>query len=347
MRRPPAAVQGILVCVLALGLASLLNAQGLRKTAEIQPESRERSVAIAVTTRLVTVSHALYLDRPRHELRAAVGRADDDRIDTAIVLPTVAVPPARDPVVTHRAFRPPVPSVRPRRARPRPRRVVTAARPLRIWVVGDSLGDVPGAALERAAAANPALDVLGVETRVATGLSRPDVYNWYARVAEAVREQRPDVAVLSFGSNDGHHYMSGVPDRVSLGNLGSRSWVAEYRRRVDGLTRMLIASRITVVWIGLPIPRGPNQHRNFAVINRVIRSVARSRARETVYVDTWRMFSDARGRYAEYLRDADGRLVRMRSSDGVHFETPAGELVARAVLRELARRYDFTSRRKA
>ena len=73
----------------------------------------------------------------------------------------------------------------------------TPAHPLRVWVAGDSLVVVPGESLERAAGSGGAIDVLGVESRVATGLGRPDVYNWFTRFPEAVRQLHPKVAVLS------------------------------------------------------------------------------------------------------------------------------------------------------
>jgi len=38
--------------------------------------------------------------------------------------------------------------------------------------------------------------------------------------------------------------------------------------------------------------------------------------------------------------------VKMRADDGVHFERPAGDLIAQAVLRRLGQRFELTSRRR-
>ena len=124
-------------------------------------------------------SRALHLTTPRHELQVAIGRENEDRIDAQVHL-TLPPPAARcRSAVTSRGV------VRPHRPSPRPSRVFTAARPLRIWVAGDSLAQIPGQALERVDA--PSVNVVGVESRLSTGLARPDLYNWFTRIAGRAR----------------------------------------------------------------------------------------------------------------------------------------------------------------
>jgi hypothetical protein len=334
----PRAYRAFLVAFAALALASLLNAQGLRKTAQIQPAGVERDVALALTRPLARLSHLAYFDRPRHELQLAVGRGDVDRIDTRVLLAAPLEPPARPRAsqvrVTHR------PKRKPKARKPAVLGRFTRAHPLRVWVAGDSLAQVPGQALERAVGAAGPLDLLGVESRLDTGLTRPDLYNWFTRVRDVVRELHPNVAVLSFGADDEHDYMSGVPAGRTIGPLGSPSWVAEYRRRVDGVTRELNAARIYVVWIGLPVTRGGGYRRGFRVVNSILSAVARRHPRMTTYLDTWEMFSN-HGRYADYLPNGHGQLVLMRAPDGVHYEPAAGDEIARAVLARLRRVYEL------
>ena len=66
MRLPPqSAARSIAVCLLTLVFASLLNARGIRKTAEIQQPGIQRDVALAVARPLVDVSSFLHLTAPR------------------------------------------------------------------------------------------------------------------------------------------------------------------------------------------------------------------------------------------------------------------------------------------
>jgi len=148
--------------------------------------------------------------------------------------------------------------------------------------------------------------------------------------------------VLSFGADDAHDFMAGVPAGESVGPLGSASWSAEYRRRADGVTRELNADGIYVVWLGLPIPDGPGFGRSFPVVNRILSAVARAHSRNTAYVDTWHLLDDFHGRYTPYLR-VHGKLTLMRLPDGVHYTAAAGDLVAQQVLAKLRRVFELRS----
>ena len=58
---------------------------------------------------------------------------------------------------------------------------------MRLWVAGDSLVITPGYAVYRAFGRNEAVERVGdVDGRVATGLTRPDVFNWFRHVDEQV-----------------------------------------------------------------------------------------------------------------------------------------------------------------
>ena len=314
------AYKGIFVLALSLLFAAVLQAEGLRKQAEIQPAGFQRDLALDVTRPLLSFSRALHLTTPRHELQVAIGRGNEDRIDTQVHLtlppPAGPLPPRRPP----RSRRHPVAAVR---RKP----VFTAAHPLRVWVAGDSLAQIPGDALERVGGP---VDVVGVESRLSTGLARIDLYNWFTRIQQAPHELHPDVAVFSFGADDAHNYMGGA----HVGPFGSPSWVAEYRRRVDGVTRELNAEGIYVVWLGLPIPDGPGFKKSFPVVNRILQSVVRAHPKTSMYVDTWHMLDDFHGRYTPYLR-WHGKLTLMRLPDGVHYTEAAGDLIVSHLLKQL------------
>ena len=292
-----AAYRGIVVLALALILAALLQAEGLRKQAQIQPAGVQRDVALDVTRPLVSVSRALHL----------------------------TLPPPAGPL--------PQPSVQHHRTHTVAKPRFTAAKPLRVWVAGDSLAEVPGQALERLGGP---VDVVGVESRLSTGLARTDLFNWFSRIQEAPAQLRPNLVVFSFGADDAHDYMGGA----HVGPFGSPSWKAEYRRRVDGVTRELAAQGITVVWLGLPIPDGPGFKRSFPVVNAILESVVKQHAKSAIYVDTWHLLDDFHGRYTPYLR-VHGKLTLMRAADGVHYTAAAGDLIAAQTLKQLRAVYDL------
>jgi hypothetical protein len=329
-RRLHSAGSAIVVSLVGLALALFLNAPGLHKSATIQPEGWKRDVALAVTGPLDSVSGALLLDRPRRALKAALGRSDDDDIDIAVAAPqpqpTAPAPsPSPSPVPAHRVK-------------------FTPKHPLGVWIAGDSLVIVPGESLLRAVAGNAAVDAAdAIDGRIASGLERPDVFNWFTHVRDVMEEDKPRAVVLMFGGNDDHNLMTGIPEGRQVGTFGSPSWRSEYRRRVASVMDTVTRNGAYLVWIGLPISRDGEQTLRFDVINSIIQTEAAKRVGRVSYLDTYFFFAGENGRYAQYIEDSTGKLVKMRADDGVHFERPAGDLIAQKVLERLEERYDFTS----
>jgi hypothetical protein len=346
-RRALSAGHALVIALLALAIGSLLNAPGMHKSAYNQPDGWKRDVALALTGPLADVSHALLLDRPRRALQLALGRDGEDRIDTTIALPPATPEPeAPSSPPPPPATTTPAPAARPKPTTPK--EAFSPSRKLRLWIAGDSLVITPGWAIVRAAGKARAIQPVGggPDGRVATGLERPDIFNWFAHVAEEARKLRPDAVVLCFGGNDDHAYMTGAPKNVTVGDFGSPSWVREYRRRVAGMMDTVTRAGAFLVWIGLPITRDDARTRRFDTINGIVESEARKRRGRVAYVDTYATFASDSGGFAQYLPDASGREVLVRAPDGVHFERAGGDMIARMVLRSLNDRFDLTSWRR-
>ena len=344
-RRALTAGHALVIALLALVVGCLLNAPGIHKSAFNQPDGWKRDVALAVTGPLADVSHALLLDLPRKLLQRALGRGDEDKIDT-----TISFTPTTETQTTPTSSAGPPTTPPPTRAHaPKTRREAFSPKhKLRIWIAGDSLVITPGWAIIRAAGKARAILPVGdgPDGRIATGLERPDVFNWFTHITEQVRKLRPNAIVLEFGGNDDHGYMTGLPKGASIGDFGTASWSAEYRRRVAGVLDAVNRAGAFVVWIGLPITRDPAQTRRFDTINGIIQSEARKRKGRVAFIDTYATFASDSGGFAQYLTDASGKKLLVRAPDGVHFERAGGDMIARSVLHALNQRFDLTSWRR-
>ncbi len=332
-RRLSTAGHALVVALLALIFGALLIAPGMHKAAFNGQPGAKRDVSLALTGGLEHVSHALLLDRPRRLAQDAIGRGDADQIDVAIVIPptTVAPKPTKRAATRHSK-------------RPTAKVAFNPKKKLRLWVAGDSLVITPGYSIVRAAGASPVIQsVGGVDGHVATGLTRPDVFNWFAHLSTEVKKLRPKVVVLNFGANDDHNYMTGLPKGTSIGSFASPGWTAEYRRRVAGVMDTVNRAGAVVVWIGLPITRSETQTQGFDTINAIVQKEAKARPGKAIFIDTYTMFAGENGGFAEYMQNAKGDTVKVRTGDGVHFDTAGGDLIAREVLKQLNRLFDLTS----
>lgn len=336
-RRYSSAGNGLVVALLALLFGALLNAPGMHKASFNKQPSTERDVALALTGGLAGLSGALQLDRPRQFVQSIAGRGGADEIDVAIVIPLTSTKPK------------PVKGATPKPAvvKPPGKPKFTPEKKLRLWVAGDSLVITPGYSIVKAAGASPAIEsVGGVDGRVATGLTRPDVFNWFEEIRTQVKKLKPHVVVLNFGGNDDKAYMTGLPEGTTLGGFGGPSWQKEYRRRVAGVMDIVNRAGGTVVWIGLPITRSEAQTQRFDIVNAVAQKEAKARGSKAIFVDTYTMFAGDTGGFSEYLQNAEGDTVKVRAGDGVHFDTEGGDIIAREVLKQLNKTFDLTSWRR-
>lgn len=337
-RRLWSAGHALVVTALALAIALLLNAPAAHKSAYNRPDGWQRDVALALTGPLADVSHALLLDRPRKGIQALTGREGADEIDTEIALPGMPTTPSPSP-----APGAPGPGTTPGERK----LAFSPSKKLRLWVAGDSLVINPGYSIVRAAGASPVIEsVGGVDGRVATGLTRPDVYNWFEGIRRQLKELRPRAVVLGFGGNDDKAYMTGLPDGVSIDAFGGSVWRREYARRAGGLMDLINRAGAFVIWIGLPQTGSVEQTQRFDVINAVVQQEARKREGRAAFIDTYTMFAGDDGGYTQYLPTPSGGRVKVRADDGVHFEREGGDMIARVVLRELNREFDLTSWRR-
>jgi hypothetical protein len=206
---------------------------------------------------------------------------------------------------------------------------VAAGRPkrrIRVVMFGDSMAGMPAISLRAMLKASAASMV--VDYKSSSGVSRPDFFDWPARVRAQKGRVRPDVVVMMFGANDWQ------PIRENGRTLlrGSREWDAAYRRRLGGMLDVARRGDTVVYVVGQPISgRSAGYARHMHHINTLAYREALERP-DVRYVSTWRLFATRSGAYSASLRTASGRLVRMRSGDDIHF-TGAGARRMAAFLR--------------
>jgi hypothetical protein len=324
-RRPMAAGNVIVVMLVALLVGWLLNAPGVLKTAKGQPLGWRRDVAIAFAQPVADISHFLRTDRLRAGLQDVLGRKGDDTINESLPSPTTT---------TTTTTTPGAPTTT---APPKPH--FSAAKPLRIWMGGDSLGDEPGTSLvnllDNDAAVTP---VAPVDTHISTGLARPEVFNWPAEIQNVINTENPDAIVVSIGSND-NQPMTG--EGANGAPFGSDGWKAEYARRVGGLMDEVVGSGRTLFWIGVPIVREDDRLESYQFINSIVQQQAALRPGRVFYIDTYDLMKSPDGNYADYLPDANGNLVLARAADGTHYTRFGGDRIAAAILSAMHSAFDF------
>lgn len=281
--------------LLGFFLAGLLSAGAIEKRVSGQPLGTGRTVALALLKPMVFLSNGLRFDRPTDVVDTALGRKERHH-ELVDVKPAAKWP-----------------------------RDVTRAKPLRLYIIGDSMAGVFGSSLVNVARKTGVVKTR-LDYKVSSGLSRPDFYDWPQHIIDVLVEFNPDATVVLFGANDGQNVYHGG----KVLTVGSHAWKQLYQRRVGRAMRLLTRGRRRVYWVGNPIMRDSGYRSLIAMMNAIYSAEAR-RHPGVVYVDTWALLARA-GSYAEYLPDERGHPVLMRGEDGIHLSRAGGDRMARHVL---------------
>jgi hypothetical protein len=212
------------------------------------------------------------------------------------------------------------------KAKPKWPRVITRKRPLRLYIVGDSMAQVFGSSLENLAEGTRLVKAK-LEYKISSGLSRPDYFDWPQRLIDQLVDYDPDATAVLFGANDGQNIMF----QGKVLEVGSKAWQEAYQKRVGRAMRILTRGGRRVFWVGNPIMRNPGYRDRIAMMDHIYEAEA-ARHPGVTFVNSWHLMANEKGSYSEYLRDADGDPVLMRAPDGIHLTRAGGDRMAQTVL---------------
>jgi hypothetical protein len=326
--------------VLVAGLAGLvvalfLNSSALLADAQRQPDGTGRSVALAVWRPIESVASSLGLTWPRATGDRLLGRSEAEQVIT-LLLEKIEV------VDTSEKDNWIVPSVQteqePRKVTGEERRAPLepdwdADNPFQLWILGDSMVRFFGDTLVSLAETSTRVQATS-EPVLSSGLTRPDYFDWPARLTEIMAKHDPDAVVIIVGGNDAQNIRTENGQWLERFN---EAWSDEYRRRIGTVMDLVTsdAGRV-LLWVGQPPMREEGFDQRMQLLNNLYQAEAAERER-VQYVDLRELFTDSSGGYSRYLPDNAGKLVDVRLTDGVHLSHWGGEWLSALLLRELRR----------
>ncbi len=183
---------------------------------------------------------------------------------------------------------------------------------MKLIVLGDSLGDGIWAGLYRAFRSYKNIKVVR-KSKTSTGFVRLDYFDLTANLEKILRTTKVDIAVIMVGAND----RQTIRSKDGRHRPGSKRWREIYASRVDTFIKKLTRRGVKVYWVGLPITRKKKFAKHMKMLNEIFREQAR--VNNVQYIETWNVFTDAKGNYSAYGKDIKGQVRKLRANDGVHF----------------------------
>jgi uncharacterized protein len=112
-------------------------------------------------------------------------------------------------------------------------------------------------------------------------------------------------------------------------------WIELYNKKIEEMIGVLKTKGVPVLWVGLPVVRGPKATADTLFLDSLYRDAAGKAG--ITYVDVWDGFVDEAGRFLQQGPDFEGQIRRLRSYDGVFFTKAGARKLAHYVEREINR----------
>jgi hypothetical protein len=203
----------------------------------------------------------------------------------------------------------------------------TAADPLTIVEVGDSLGEDLGFGLADEFGSDPYVRIIQA-AKGDTGLARPDYYDWPTALEQLLQEYRPGAVVVFLGANDGQGFIwQGNPVEY-----GAPLWLSVYGDRVAQMMSESLQAGARVLWVGMPVMGSTTEPYLSSEMQTLDGIYAAQAAKHpgVTYFSSWPVFSTPSGQYTASAV-VDGQLQVVRDPDGIHLDGAGAELLATAL----------------
>lgn len=202
-----------------------------------------------------------------------------------------------------------------------------AAGELRIAFIGDSLADGLWGGIVRAVSRDRCLRGrinCGRFARNGTGLTRLDTFSWPSEARAVVERFSPHLVIVSLGLNDRQNIVDGARRAA----WGTREWDERYMENVQAVARSAMSGGAQVLWIGLPALRDTTADQDARVKNVLFETALTQLGQPGArFVAPWRLSQQGEDAFQSYARAANGSMVQIRATDGVHFTSVGYDMI--------------------
>ena len=203
--------------------------------------------------------------------------------------------------------------------------ITVAKERYRLFVFGDKMATGLLAGIWRVLKNDPNFLAKG-RFAAGSGLTRARYYDWQRAISQVLKNQRVDIGVVMLGVND-------VRDIFLRGRripFGSEEWKTIYANRVDAIMQAFRDEGVALYWVGLPPVRDAAMNAGVRLINDILKQ--RARVNGVRFIDIHDHFAGPDGRFVSEGPDINGRVVRLRARNGVHFIRPGNTRLAKIVI---------------
>lgn len=202
-----------------------------------------------------------------------------------------------------------------------------------VAVMGDSLAENLSPGLSDALSERPEVGLVR-ELRSGTGLLEENKTSWRQAADEILARQPPVAAAVIFISptDDPPAKKKGEVAPSGPAVPTSAPWMDAYATKVDEIALAFRQRNTPLLWVGLPPVEDSKATAEYLFLNDIIRQ--RVAALGGTFIDVWEGFVEDE-QFTVQGPNIEGRTVRLRTADGVHFTKAGARKIGHAVELEL------------
>lgn len=168
-------------------------------------------------------------------------------------------------------------------------------------------------------------------SKQSTGLAYPSLFNWPKTIEETLANNA-NIKILAvfLGPNDPWD----MPDLTNGGQLKFQTpqWEAGYQARMASILNTAKNYGVKVIWITPPNMKKAKLNEQMIYLTAVMKTELQRH--DVKVLDARELLGTSNDVYNDYLVK-DGKSIKMRSSDGIHFSVQGQKLIAQALQDEL------------
>lgn len=176
-------------------------------------------------------------------------------------------------------------------------------------------------------------DVYGIKTinlsKQSTGLTYPSFFNWPQTIANTL-DNNPHIKILVMflGPNDPWD----IPDPHNgsrFVSFASPQWESIYRNHIKTIMDSARQHQVTVLWLTPPSMRKQKLNEQMIYLRQI---TADEVSKNHGYVvDTRTMLGSNGDQFYDTVTQTDGKKIKTRSSDGIHFTVTGQKIIAQNI----------------
>ncbi|MCK3656955.1 hypothetical protein A4G19_14930 [Pasteurellaceae bacterium Macca] len=200
----------------------------------------------------------------------------------------------------------------------------------KVFFAGDSLMQGVAPLVQKLLSSHYHINSINL-SKQSTGLSYPSFFDWPKTIETTLRQDKQiKLLVVFLGPNDPWDFPN-PEKRSKYLKFQTAEWEQVYRNRIQRILNIAKETNTQVIWLGVPLMKKKKLNQQMLYLEQVFHSELSSKV---IFLPTAELLSQGSNHYVDSIM-INGKSVRIRSKDGIHFSTGGVKYLADYIFKHI------------